>query len=61
MSSTRVLLVTVTLLLGLLQRQVFSASFVYEDVLAYPRYQVVLTESKIPESQLFRSKEVPVR
>lgn len=30
-----------------------ASSFVYEDILAYPRYRVVLSEKKIPESAAF--------
>lgn len=30
-----------------------ASSFVYEDILAYPRYRVVLSEKKIPESTAF--------
>ncbi|KAI8337444.1 hypothetical protein BC941DRAFT_502218 [Chlamydoabsidia padenii] len=30
-----------------------ASSFVYEDLLAYPRYKVELTEKKIPESSVF--------
>ncbi|KAI9028964.1 glucosidase II beta subunit-like protein-domain-containing protein [Phycomyces nitens] len=30
-----------------------ASSFVYEDVLAYPRYRVSLSENKIPESVVF--------
>ncbi|KAL0074195.1 glucosidase II beta subunit-like protein-domain-containing protein [Phycomyces blakesleeanus] len=45
-------------LIALLALQTFvsitaASSFVYEDVLAYPRYRVSLSENKIPESVVF--------
>ncbi|KAI7869023.1 hypothetical protein BDF14DRAFT_1787101 [Spinellus fusiger] len=35
----------------------FASSFVYEDVLAYPRYHVILSENEIPESVALNNKK----
>ncbi|KAI8141994.1 hypothetical protein BJV82DRAFT_670096 [Fennellomyces sp. T-0311] len=44
---------SVLALAGLLPLGICSSSFVYEDVAAHPRYRVVLTEDKIPESAVY--------
>ncbi|KAG2218874.1 hypothetical protein INT45_003941, partial [Circinella minor] len=38
---------------GLLPLQAVGYSFVYEDIIAKPKYRVVLTEDKIPESSVY--------
>ena len=44
---------SVLALAGLLPLGICTSSFVYEDVAAHPRYRVVLTENKIPESAVY--------
>ena len=45
------------LLAGLLPFHAAGYSFVYEDIIAKPRYRVVLTEDKIPESSVYVDTE----
>ncbi|KAI9278486.1 hypothetical protein BDA99DRAFT_554118 [Phascolomyces articulosus] len=45
------------LLAGLLPLNCAASSFVYEDIIAQPRYRVVLTENKIPESSVYTDIE----
>lgn len=53
MAKTNQWLVILTCLALLLPACLAASSFVYEDILAYPRYRIVLTEEKIPESHVF--------